>query len=111
MILCVFAALSEAEVHWCTFLVSLKERLNALVEKYSKSAPDLSAWMQTAIPQGLEVLTILSIKKTSENLKCMRDPEFLDHTTHSGRRSFSEYRLVTAILMKSQRHGKRVKPT
>lgn len=31
-------------------LAHAEERLNALVEKYSKSAPDLSAWMQTAIP-------------------------------------------------------------
>ena len=130
MVLGVSAALSEAEVHWRTFLVSLKERgigipdsvtsdahegiraalkavfnatpwqrcqfhlqqnaqayvpkismresvaadirtvfnadslahaqdrLDTLVDKYSKSAPELSAWMQTAIPEGLEVFNL-----------------------------------------------------
>lgn len=135
MILGVSAALSEAEVHWRSFLVSLKERgigipdsvtsdahegikaalravfnatpwqrcqfhlqqnaqayvpkldmreavgadirtvfnapdlahaeaqLDTIIEKYSKSAPELSAWMQTAIPEGLEVFNLPEHKR------------------------------------------------
>jgi len=176
MVLGVSAALSEAEVHWRTFLVSLKERgigipdsitsdahegiraalkavfnatpwqrcqfhlqqnaqayvpkmdmresvgadirsvfnadslahaearLDALVEKYRKSAPELSTWMQTAIPEGLEVFNLPENKR--KRLRTSNACETLN--TQIKRRTRvaglfpntdSILRLVTAILM------------
>lgn len=176
MVLGVSAALSEAEVHWRTFLVSLKERgigipdsitsdahegiraalkavfnatawqrcqfhlqqnaqayvpkldmresvgadirsvfnadtlahaearLNALIEKYEKSAPELSTWMQTAIPEGLEVFNLPENRR--KRLRTSNACETLN--TQIKRRTRvaglfpntdSILRLVTAILM------------
>jgi transposase-like protein len=176
MVLGVSAALSEAEVHWRTFLVSLKERgvgipdtvtsdahegiraalkavfnatpwqrcqfhlqqnaqayvpkldmresvgadirsvfnadtlahaearLNALIEKYEKSAPELSTWMQSAIPEGLEVFNLPEHKR--KRLRTSNACETLN--TQIKRRTRvaglfpntdSILRLVTAILM------------
>ena len=176
MILGVSAALSEAEVHWRTFLVSLKERgigipdsitsdahegikaalravfnatpwqrcqfhlqqnaqayvpkvdmreavgadirtvfnapdlahaeeqLDSIVEKYSKSAPELSAWMQSAIPEGLEIFNLPEHKR--KRLRTSNACETLN--TQIKRRTKvaglfpntdSILRLVTAILM------------
>lgn len=176
MVLGVSAALSEAEVHWRTFLVSLKERgvgipdsvtsdahegiraalkavfnatpwqrcqfhlqqnaqayvpkldmresvaadirsvfnadkrehavarLDALVEKYEKSAPELSAWMETAIPEGLEVFNLPENRR--KRLRTSNACETLN--TQIKRRTRvaglfpntdSILRLVTAILM------------
>lgn len=176
MVLGVSAALSEAEVHWRTFLVSLKERgigipdsitsdahegiraalkavfnatpwqrcqfhlqqnaqayvpkldmresvgadirsvfnadslahaeakLDTLVEKYRKSAPELSTWMQTAIPEGLEVFNLPENKR--KRLRTSNACETLN--TQIKRRTRvaglfpntdSILRLVTAILM------------
>jgi transposase-like protein len=176
MVLGVSAALSEAEVHWRSFLVSLKERgigipdsvtsdahegiraalkavfnatpwqrcqfhlqqnaqayvpkvdmresvaadirsvfnaeslahaqdkLDSLVEKYSKSAPELSRWMQTAIPEGLQVFSLPEHKR--KRLRTSNACETLN--TQIKRRTRvaglfpnkdSILRLVTAILM------------
>jgi len=176
MILGVSTALSEAEVHWRTFLVSLKERgigipesvtsdahegikaalravfhatpwqrcqfhlqqnaqayvpkldmreavgadirtvfnapnlahaeaqLDAIIEKYSKSAPELSAWMQTAIPEGLQVFNLPEHKR--RRLRTSNACETLN--TQIKRRTKvaglfpntdSILRLVTAIIM------------
>ena len=40
-----------------------KQQLDILIEKYSKSAPELSNWMQTAIPEGLEVFNLPEHKR------------------------------------------------
>jgi transposase-like protein len=176
MVLGVSAALSEAEVHWRQFLVSLKERgigipdsitsdahegiraalkavfnatpwqrcqfhlqqkaqayvpkldmrepvaadirsvfnseslahaeakLDTLVEKYSKSAPELSNWMQSAIPEGLQVFGLSEHKR--KRLRTSNACETLN--TQIKRRTRvaglfpnidSILRLVTAILM------------
>ena len=176
MILGVSCALSEAEVHWRSFLVSLKERgigipdsvtsdahegiraalkavfnatpwqrcqfhlqqnaqayvpkldmrkpvaadistvfnadtrahadlrLDDLVEKYAKSAPELSNWMQTAIPEGLEVFNLPEHKR--KRLRTSNAAETLN--TQIKRRTKvaglfpntdSILRLVTAILI------------
>ena len=176
MVLGVSAALSEAEVHWRDFLVSLKERgigipdsitsdahegirsalravfnatpwqrcqfhlqqnaqayvpkldmrepvgadirsvfnadtlehaeakLEALIEKYSKSAPDLSNWMQTAIPEGLQIFALPEHKR--KRLRTSNACETLN--TQIKRRTRvaglfpntdSILRLTTAILM------------
>ncbi|MCF7676223.1 MAG: transposase [Akkermansiaceae bacterium] len=39
-------------------LAHAEERLAQLVAKYEKTAPSLSAWMETAIPQGLTVMLL-----------------------------------------------------
>ena len=39
----------------CTDRLSAERRLKEIVNSYSASAPKLSAWMETAIPQGLTV--------------------------------------------------------
>ena len=176
MILGVSTALSEAEVHWREFLVSLKERgigipdsitsdaheglraalratfnatpwqrcqfhlqqnaqayvpkvdmrqavaadirtvfnapdrehaekqLEDLVEKYRKSAPDLSSWMEKAIPEGLQVFSFPEHKR--KKLRTSNACETLN--TQIKRRTKvvglfpntdSILRLVTAILM------------
>lgn len=176
MILGVSCALSEAEVHWRSFLVSLKERgigipdsvtsdahegiraalkavfnatpwqrcqfhlqqnaqayvpkldmrkpvaadirsvfnadtrahadlrLDDLVEKYAKSAPELSNWMQTAIPEGLQVFNLPEHKR--KRLRTSNAAETLN--TQIKRRTKvaglfpntdSILRLVTAILI------------
>ena len=39
------------------------QRLETLVEKYRKSAPKLSAWVQKAIPEGLPVFSLPEHKR------------------------------------------------
>jgi len=39
-------------------LSSAEAELKSLVESYRKSAPELAAWLETAIPEGLGVLTL-----------------------------------------------------
>jgi transposase-like protein len=176
MVLGVSAALSEAEVHWRAFLVSLKERgagipdsitsdaheglraalkavfnatpwqrcqfhlqqnaqsyapkldmretiaadirtvfnaatlahaeegLEQLVEKYRKSAPELSAWMQKAIPQGLTVFALPQNKR--KRLRTSNACETLNSQIKRRTRvaglfpnTESILRLVSAILM------------
>ena len=176
MVLGVSAALSEAEVHWRSFLVSLKERgvgipdsvtsdahegiraalravfnatpwqrcqfhlqqnaqayvpkldmresvaadirslfnadtlalaeakLDDLVEKYHKSAPDLSNWMQKAIPEGLQVFNLPENKR--KRLRTSNACETLNSQIKRRTRvaglfpnTDSILRLVTAILM------------
>ena len=40
-----------------------EELLGILIDKYTKSAPELSNWMQTAIPEGLEVFSLPEHKR------------------------------------------------
>lgn len=80
------------------------ERLDALVEKYRKSAPELSSWMENAIPEGLEVFSLpehkrkkLRTSNMSENL----NTQIKRRTKVAGLfpNTDSILRLVTAILM------------
>ncbi|MBL6913471.1 MAG: transposase, partial [Puniceicoccaceae bacterium] len=79
-------------------------KLEALIEKYSKSAPDLSNWMQTAIPEGLQVFALPEHRR--KRLRTSNACETLN--TQIKRRTRvaglfpntdSILRLVTAILM------------
>ena len=79
-------------------------RLGALVLKYEKSAPELSNWMETAIPEGLEVFNLPEHKR--KRLRTSNACETLN--TQIKRRTRvaglflntdSILRLVTAILM------------
>jgi putative transposase len=176
MILGVFAALSEAEVHWRDFFISLKERgvgipdsvtsdaheglkaalkaifnaspwqrcqfhlqqnaqayvpkvdmresvaadirtvfnaekrahaderLEAIVLKYRKSAPELSAWMQKAIPQRLQVFSLPEHKRKklrTSNMSESLNKQIKRRTKVAGLfpNTGSILRLVTAILM------------
>ena len=44
-------------------LAHAEQQLDILIDKYSKSAPDLSNWMQAAIPEGLEVFNLPEHKR------------------------------------------------
>lgn len=85
-------------------LAHAEAKLDTLVEKYSKSAPDLSRWMQTAIPEGLQVFSLPEPKR--KRLRTSNACETLN--TQIKRRTRvaglfpntdSILRLVTAILM------------
>lgn len=85
-------------------LAHAEAKLDTLVEKYSKSAPDLSRWMQTAIPEGLQVFSLPEHKR--KRLRTSNACETLN--TQIKRRTRvaglfpntdSILRLVTAILM------------
>jgi transposase-like protein len=85
-------------------LAHAEAKLDTLVEKYSKSAPELSRWMQTAIPEGLQVFSLPEHKR--KRLRTSNACETLN--TQIKRRTRvaglfpntdSILRLVTAILM------------
>jgi len=85
-------------------LAHAEERLEALIEKYAKSAPELSNWMQTAIPEGLQVFNLPEHKR--KRLRTSNACETLN--TQIKRRTKvaglfpntdSILRLVTAIVM------------
>lgn len=85
-------------------LAHAEDKLANLVEKYSKSAPELSRWMQTAIPEGLQVFSLPEHKR--KRLRTSNACETLN--TQIKRRTRvaglfpntdSILRLVTAILM------------
>lgn len=81
-----------------------EERLRVLIQKYAKSAPRLSDWMEQAIPEGLTVFSLpehkrkrLRTSNMSENL----NDQIKRSTTVAGLfpNTSSILRLVTAILM------------
>jgi len=79
-------------------------KLDSLVEKYSKSAPELSRWMQTAIPEGLQVFSLPEHKR--KRLRTSNACETLNTQIKPRTRvaglfpnTDSILRLVTAILM------------
>lgn len=87
-------------------LVHAEERLAQLVVKYEKIAPALSAWMETAIPEGLTVMLLAeSLRKrlrTSNmcenlNLQIKRRTRVVGLFPNEN----SVLRLVTAILMEA----------
>jgi putative transposase len=86
-------------------------KLDTLVEKYSKTEPELSKWMQTAIPDGLQVFSLPEHKR--KRLRTSNACETLN--TQIKRRTRvaglfpntdSILRLVTAILMESPENGR-----
>jgi transposase-like protein len=81
-----------------------EERLRVLIQKYAKSAPRLSDWMEQAIPEGLTVFSLpehkrkrLRTSNMSENL----NDQIKRRTKVVGLfpNTSSILRLVTAILM------------
>jgi transposase-like protein len=81
-----------------------EERLRVLTQKYAKSAPRLSDWMEQAIPEGLTVFSLpehkrkrLRTSNMSENL----NDQIKRRTKVAGLfpNTSSILRLVTAILM------------
>lgn len=80
------------------------ERLDALVEKYRKSAPELSSWMEKAIPEGLEVFSLpvhKRIKLRTSNMSENLNTQIKRRTKVVGLfpNTDSILRLVTAMLM------------
>tara|TARA_B110000093_G_scaffold148359_1_gene161322 strand:- start:2875 stop:4014 length:1140 start_codon:yes stop_codon:yes gene_type:complete len=85
-------------------LAHAEARLYALVEKYHKSAPDLSTWMQNAIQEGLQVFNLPENKR--KRLRTSNACETLNSQIKRRTRvaglfpnTDSILRLVTAILM------------
>jgi transposase-like protein len=85
-------------------LALAEAKLDDLVEKYHKSAPDLSNWMQKAIPEGLQVFNLPVNKRT--RLRTSNACETLNSQIKRRTRvaglfpnTDSILRLVTAILM------------
>jgi transposase-like protein len=86
-------------------LALAEERLRVLTQKYSKNAPQLSVWMENAIPEGLTIFGLpehkrkrLRTSNMSENL----NEQIKRRTKVAGLfpNTNSILRLVTAILMK-----------
>ena len=82
-----------------------EERLRVLTQKYAKSAPRLSDWMEQAIPEGLTIFSLpehkrkrLRTSNMSENL----NDQIKRRTKVAGLfpNTSSILRLFTAILMK-----------
>ena len=85
-------------------LALAEERLRVLTQKYSKNAPQLSVWMENAIPEGLTIFGLpehkrkrLRTSNMSENL----NEQIKRRTKVAGLfpNTNSILRLVTAILM------------
>jgi len=85
-------------------LALAEERLRVLVEKYTKSAPQLSAWMETALPEGLTVFGLPEYKRKrlrTSNMSETLNTQIKRRTKVAGLfpNTNSILRLVTAILM------------
>ena len=81
-----------------------EERLRAIVKKYAKSAPQLSAWMETALPEGLTVFGLPEYKRKrlrTSNMSETLNTQIKRRTKVAGLfpNTNSILRLVTAILM------------
>jgi transposase-like protein len=81
-----------------------EERLRVLVDKYAKSAPRLSEWMQDAIPEGLTVFGLPEHKRKrlrTSNMSETLNTQIKRRTKVAGLfpNTDSILRLVTAILM------------
>ena len=75
-----------------------------IVEKYAKSAPQLSAWMETALPEGLTVFSLPEHKRKrlrTSNMSETLNTQIKRRTKVAGLfpNTNSILRLVTAILM------------
>ena len=85
-------------------LALAEERLRVLVEKYAKSAPQLSVWMETALPEGLTVFSLPEHKRKrlrTSNMSESINTQIKRRTKVAGLfpNTNSILRLVTAILM------------
>ena len=85
-------------------LALAEERLRVLTDKYAKSAPRLSEWMQTAIPEGLTVFNLPEHKRKrlrTSNMSETLNTQIKRRTKVAGLfpNTDSILRLVTAILM------------
>ena len=81
-----------------------EERLNLLIEKYAKTAPRLSAWMDSAIPEGLTIFSLPEHKRKrlrTSNMCETLNTQIKRRTKVAGLfpNTDSILRLVTAILM------------
>lgn len=81
-----------------------EERLRVLIEKYARSAPQLSAWMETAIPEGLTIFGLPEHKRKrlrTSNMSETLNTQIKRRTKVAGLfpNTNSILRLVTAILM------------
>jgi transposase-like protein len=84
-------------------LVQAEKRLQAAVERYSEMAPDLSAWMETNLPEGLNVF---AVPKTHQRM--LRTSNWLENLNGKLRKRTSVVglfpntdsilRLVSAVL-------------
>jgi transposase-like protein len=82
------------------------KRLKDCVKKYAKTAPDLSEWMEEAVPEGLTVFSL-----PSEHWKKMRTSNMLERLNKEIKRRTSVatlfpneaslLRLVSAVLMET----------
>ena len=81
-----------------------QERLNLVIGKYAKTAPRLSAWMDSAIPEGLTVFSLPEHKRKrlrTSNMCETLNTQIKRRTKVAGLfpNTDSILRLVTAILM------------
>ena len=81
-----------------------EERLNLLIEKYAKTAPRLSAWMDSAIPEGLTIFSLPEHKRKrlrTSNMCETLNTQIKRRTKVAGLfpNTDSILRLDTAILM------------
>ena len=81
-----------------------EERLNLLIEKYAKTAPRLSVWMDSAIPEGLTIFSLPEHKRKrlrTSNMCETLNTQIKRRTKVAGLfpNTDSILRLVTAILM------------
>jgi putative transposase len=81
-----------------------EERLRILVDKYAKSAPQLSTWMETAIPEGLTVFNLPEHQRKrlrTSNMSETLNTQIKRRTKVAGLfpNTDSIIRLATAILM------------
>ena len=79
-------------------------RLNEIVEKYSKSAPDLARWMENAIPEGLTIFAFpenIRRRLRTSNMCETLNAQIKRRTRVAGLfpNEASILRLVSAILM------------
>lgn len=85
-------------------LALAQQRLRTLIEKYAKLAPQLSAWMESAIPEGLTVFNLSEHKRKrlrTSNMCETLNTQIKRRTKVAGLfpNTNSILRLVTAILM------------
>jgi transposase-like protein len=81
-----------------------EERLRVLTQKYAKSAPRLSEWMEQAIPEGLTIFSLAEHKRKrlrTSNMSENLNDQIKRRTKVAGLfpNTSSILRLVTAILM------------
>jgi len=74
-------------------LAHAKQQHDILIDKYSKSAPERSNWMQPAIPEGLEVLNLPKLKRRHYTHRTHAKTSIIKLNAHQSRRTFSKCKL------------------